>query len=273
MAKRKTVAALPLMENEHVKELLGVMKENSLNTKDLLEVFGYVGKLEGQLVTMSGELSAIRQELADIRDAQEHPAKHALENTAQTMEKTISGMSARLEEVKTNIIEGCKNAVAAFKEKGISALSNLASFFHIKDGLQSMKEGLEGNIRTSDKAIARIESISDTFHEAGRRVQNMGRALADKELLEDAKPSGKLANLLEAPFRREKESYKNALQDVNKAISGLERLEAAAEKVKDSRSEKKPSVRAQIKEHQEKAGQEKRDAPAAQKTKAKEAAL
>ena len=263
---------MPLEVNEHVAELLAILKENSRNADDLYDVLGYVDKLESQLVTLSGELSVIRDELAAVRDVQDHPAKHALESAAERMENTISTLHEKLSEIKANIIEGCKNAVTAFKENGITALSNLASFFHIGDGLQSIKKNLEGNIRSCDKTIAMVESISDAYHEAGRRLKNVGRALTDKEPFAEASPSGKVAKFFEAPARREKASYEVALGDVNKAIAGLERLEATAEKIQDSRAEKK-SVKSQIKQHQQKTAQEKKEAPAVEKPKAKEASL
>lgn len=269
MSKKKTVQTAALQDNEHVKELLALLKENSVSAKDVLEVLDYVGSMESNLTKLAAELSSVRRELADMRNIQEHPAKHAFENAARTMEKNISVMQERINGIKESIIESCKNAVTAFKEKGIEALSNLASFFHIKEGFLSLRENLESNIRSSDKAIERIEAVSDAYHEAGRRIKNVGRALADKELIEDAKPSGKLANLLEAPFRREKESYTHALRDVNKTIDRLERLEASAEKVRDSRT----SVIANIREHKEQSARSKPDAPTAVKNKVKEASL
>ena len=68
MAKTKTIAE-PLLENEHVKELLAVLRENnSPSTKDFLAVLNQVGAIEKQLDAAVKELAAMRQEL---RTAQE----------------------------------------------------------------------------------------------------------------------------------------------------------------------------------------------------------
>lgn len=74
MAKAKTTAE-PIMDNEHVKELLAILKENnSPSTKDFLSVLNQVGAMEKQLETAVKELAAMRQELK-IAQEQNHPVK------------------------------------------------------------------------------------------------------------------------------------------------------------------------------------------------------
>lgn len=255
----------PLMENEHVKELLAIMKANSVDAREFNSVLRYVGAMERQLDKAVGELIAMRRELNDMREAQNHPVRRALQNAISTLEEKIAVIRERLDAVKAGIIEGAKNAVAAFKEKGISALSNLASFFHIKNGLKALRNGLNDGIKADERAIAAIESVSAKYHEAGRRVKNMGRALADKEAVQEAKPSGKLAKSLEAPFRNEKAALSNALKNVNAAIRGMEQLEAAAAQIREAKAaakaEKKPSLLKNLEVLKEKAAQAKRDVP------------
>jgi hypothetical protein len=272
MSKAKTNAAQPLMENDHVRELLSILKENSVSTKDLLEVLGAVTAMERRLAAATEELATVRQELAALRETGHRPARRALQNTADAMERGLSAAKEQLAQIKAAVVEGCKNAVAAFKEKGVTALHNLAAFFHIKEGLQSMRGALEVSVRASEKGIDTIRRISGAYHEAGRRVQNVGRVLADKEVLAEAEPSGKLAKVLEAPFVREKAGCESILRDIGSALAGLARLEAAAAKIHDSKAEK-PSVLKAIREHQEKPAQAKGDVPAPAKSKAQEASI
>lgn len=269
----KTLQTPSLMENEHVQELLAIMKENNMNNSDLLAVFDCVASLETQLNSAVSEISAMRKELSEMRDVQNNPEYTALHNAVRSAESRVGSALEWLSALKNRIVADCKGAVETFKEKGTIALDNLASFFHINDGLQAMKDNFEKNIRQCESSIDIIERISDTYHEAGRRIKNAGRALAGQDALEDAKPTGKLAKALQAPARREKQIHEGALKYVNKAIAGMERLELSAEKTQARHAEKKPSVVDSIREHKEKAAQEKRDTPAVEKPKAQEASL
>jgi len=267
----------PLMENEHVKELLGVMKSNRMDAGELLAILRYVGMVEGQLDRAVGELSAMRRELNDMREVQNHPVKTALQNAIHTLEDKIAVMREHLDALKADIIEGAKKAVAAFKEQGISALNGLASFLHIKGGLNALRDSLNDGIKADNRAIASIEAASAKYHEAGRRVKNMGRALTDKEAVQEAKSSGKVARVLEAPFRREKASLERAVRDVDAAVHALERLEASAVRIRDARiavkGEKKPSILKNLDELKGQIAQAKQDAPVTERPKRQEASL
>lgn len=270
-------ASVPLMENQHVKELLSIMKANRMDSGELLAVLRYVGMVEGQLDKAVGELTAMRRELNDMREVQNHPVKTALQNAIHSLEEKIAVMRERLDAVKADIIEGAKNAVAAFKEKGISVLNGLASFFRIKGGLNALRDSLNDGIKADERAISAIETASAKYHEAGRRVKNMGRALADKEAIQDAKPSGKVTRVLQAPYRREKNCLMNAVKDVDAAIRGLEQLEASAARLRDAnivaKVEKKPSILKNLDELKAQIAQGQKDAPITERPKRQEASI
>jgi len=241
----------PLLENEHVKELLAILRENnSSSTKDFLAVLNQVGAMEKQLDAAVNELAAMRRELAEAQE-QNHPVKTALQNAVKTLEKNIATLRERLDELKQNIIGGCKNAVAVFKEKGISALDNIARFFKVKPILENMRGELNKNIQLDDKAITKIEAVSAEYHQAGRHLRNIGRALLGMESVQDAKPVGKLAKALEVPFRAERSCFVSMKKNVEAAIDGLTRLEDRA----------KPSIQKTMQTHNEKIAEGKKDAP------------
>lgn len=202
MAKTKTNTE-PIMDNEHVKELLAILTENnSPSTKDFISVLNQVGAIEKQLETAVKELATMRQELK-IAQEQNHPVKTALQKAVIVMQGQVLDLRERLAELKQSIIDGCKSAIAAFKEKGISALDNVARFFKVRPILESMRDILTKDIQVDDRAIARIEAISTEYHQAGRHLKNMSRAMLGKEALQEVKQPGKLAVVISAPFRAE----------------------------------------------------------------------
>jgi hypothetical protein len=222
----------PIMENENVRELLVIMEENRVPTmNDFLNVLMQVSQMERQLNTAVDELQAMRRELNAARD-QAH--KTTFQNAFHTLESNTATMRERLDTVKQNIIEGCKNAVSAFKEKGISALDGIARFFKIKPILEVMRNDLNKAIRADDRTIATIEAVSAEYHQAGRHIKNMARAMAGKEAAQDAKVPGKLAKALEAPVTAARSCYSAINKNLEAAINSLTRLEKA--------TERKPSI-------------------------------
>ncbi len=151
--------AIPLMENEHVKELLAIMEANNVpDRKDLLAVLNQVSAMEKQLNAAVTELAAMRRELNEARE-QAHPVKIALQSAVSTMEKNVAVLRERLDKVKQNIIDGCKNAVAAFKEKGIVALDNIPRFFKVRPVLEAMRDDLGKSIRFNEATISNIQPL------------------------------------------------------------------------------------------------------------------
>lgn len=250
MPRNKTTTT-PILENEHVKEFLAIMRENHAPTmQDFLTVLNQVVAMERQLDAAVKELAAMRRELNEARE-QSHPVKTALQNTVKTLEKNVAALRERLDAVKQNVIEGCKNAVAEFKEKGISALDNIARFFKMRPILENMHSELNKNIQSNDKAIAKIVAVSTEYHEAGRHLKNMARAMSGKEAIQEAKTVGKLAKALEAPFKAERTCFVSMKKSVETAIGKLTRLEERA----------KPSIQKTIQAHNEQIAQAKKEAP------------
>lgn len=232
MTEQSTV---PLLENEHVKELLSIMEANNApDRKDLLAVLGQVGAMERQLDAAVKELAAMRRELNEARE-QAHPVLTALQNAVKTMEKNVASLRERLDAVKQNVIEGCKNAVDAFREKGISALDNIARFFKVRPILESMRGSVTRSIALEDKTISTIEAVSAEYHQAGKHLRNMARAMTGREAGQTVKPIGKLARALEAPLKMERACLVSMKKNLETALSRLAVLEQSAER--------KPSIR------------------------------
>lgn len=254
MTEQNTVS---LLENEHVKELLTILEANNApDRKDFLAVLNQVGAMERQLDAAVKELAAMRRELNEAREMA-HPVKTALQNAVRTLEKNVAVLRGRLDTVKRDVIEGCKNAVDAFREKGISALHNVARFFKIRPLLETLRNDLNESIRFDEAAISKIETVSAEYHEAGRHVKNMARTLAGMESVRDAKSAGKLAKAMEAPFKAERSCFVSMKRNVEAALSGLATLEKTAER--------KPSIRKTMNSLNEQIAQGKKDTPTAER--------
>lgn len=257
----------PLRENEHVKELLSILQANSAGeAKNFLDMLRYVGAMERQLDTAVKELTVMRRELGEIRETQNHPVRTALQNAVAALETKVNAAWERLDAIKQSVVEGCKNTVSAFKEKGIAALNGLMDFFKVKDSLLDIREGMNDAIRSAEKSINRIEAVSTEYHEIGKHMKNIARAFTGKEAAMEAKPVGKLAKAAQAPHQFRKSIVSGVAKGVDAAIGKVNRLEQAA-------AEKKPSLLENLQAMTEQAARTKQDVPAPDRPKTKETSL
>ena len=259
----------PLSENGHVKELLSLLKANRVDSKELRSVLRYVGAMERQLDAAVVELQAMRRELGDMREAQNHPVRTALQNTVTALETKIDAARERLNALKSGIIEGCKNAVASFKEKGISALNGFMNFFKVKNALLDIRKGMNAAIKSTEKSINRIEAASTEYHEIGRHIKNMARAFAGRETVAETKPVGRLAKAAQAPHQFRKSVVSGMGRGIDAAIAKVGRMEQAAGRV----AEKKPSVLENLDILKKHAAKTARESPKPERSNARETAI
>lgn len=233
----KTNAEDKLMDNEHVKTLFVILQDNTKDTSGLAALINCVQDMETFVSKAENRLEDMKCQLDEMKEIIDHPIKSALQKTIKSLETKVATIKEQLSKLKTNIVEGCKNAVTAFKEKGISALDKLASFFRVKEGLQSVKNDTVKGVANCDKSIAKINNFSKEYHETGRHLKNMVRVLTGKPSINTAKESGKLAKLVSAPYRAEKACLLGIRNQVNKMITALDKLEQKAEAKRNERAE------------------------------------
>jgi len=256
-------AYAPLADNEHVKELFGILKENGKDAAGLNALINHVGEMENFVKLAESRIADMKSQLDTMKEIQDHPIKNALQNAIKALEAKVAEIKQHISELKTNIVEGCKNAVEAFKEKGAAALDKLASFFNIKGCLQSIEKSAAAVVKECDKSCVKIESFSKEYHMAGRHLKNMGRVLTGKPLIDTVKESGKLAKAMSAPQRGCKALMLAVRGKVNSMIAKLNNLSQNVEVKRGERepAAKKPPLMERLKEKKELIKQKELEAP------------
>ena len=81
----------PIAENEQVKELLALLKDNNTpGYEEFAKLIEHVTGMEQRLLEATEELKAVRQEMQGL---QNHSLKDALQKSCKAMETNISAMS------------------------------------------------------------------------------------------------------------------------------------------------------------------------------------
>ena len=241
-----TATGAPLLENEHVKELFAILRDNGRDAAGLSALISHVQGMEDFVKAAEGKIADMKAQLDTMKEIQDHPVKAKLQKAVKALETAVTEIKAQIVELKKNIAEGCKSAVAAFEEKGAAALDKLASFFKIREGLESIKNSTAKSAGQCDKSIAQVEAFSKEYHESGRHVKNMARVLVGKEPIDTAKEPGRLAKAVNAPARAHKACLLSIGRQADKMIGALDKLDKGVDaklgaKAADSK-DKKPTL-------------------------------
>ena len=244
-------ASTPLFENEYVKELFSILKNNNKDTNGLTALICHVNGLEAFVKQAEGKIADMKTQLDTIKEIQNHPIKTILQNITKSMEALVVKIKNQVADLKTNIIEGCKNAVAAFKNYGVTALDKLASFFNLKSTFQDISKNIDKYIKHDDNAIAMIATFSKEYHLAGRHIQNMGRALTGKKPIDSVKESGLIAKAISAPYKADRSIMLGMKKAVDKLVARIEKNELNATAKREARASSKPSLKEKLNENKE----------------------
>lgn len=234
--------AAPLAGNKNVADLLSILREQSLpSLVDFRELLDRVDALERQLEAAVRELVAMRHDLAEM-EHRRHPAVNTMRKAVIVVQEQVLELREKLSALKQAIANGCKDAVKAFREKGAAALDNIARFSRVRPMLEAIQTQASHAAEAADRAVGRIEAASQKYHEVGRHLKNAGRALTGKDVIQKAKPPGKAAQAVSAPFRATRTCFGAMAKGAASATDRLGRLEQAAE-------QQKPSVRETIQQY------------------------
>jgi hypothetical protein len=262
--------AMSLAENEYVKELFAILQDNGRDTSGLAALLGHVDGMESFIKRAEDRIADMKSQLAEMKEVQNHPVKNALQNTIKTLETKVAEVKERIGELQANIVAGCKNAVVAFKDKGISALDKLAGFFHIKSGLKALDKSVAQSVDVCDNAVVKIDNFAREYHAAGRAIKNMGRMFVGKSPIDAKRETGKLARAVSAPYKAEKAILLEIRGLANAMVNRLDNLEKTVETRQAQRAlEKKPSMLDELHENLQLLAQQKLEMPVQERAKVK----
>lgn len=244
-----------LQENEAVKELIKLLMEKRPEMgKEYSAMLRHVDSMEKQLDVALNELQEVKAQLAQL---QEGPAKQTASRVAGLVEGRLHAVQERLASVRNRIVERAKEAVEGFKHMGVAALDKAVSGLGIKRALEAVQNELDSSILDMNKSIEKIESIGNELRSVGGHVKNIARAVAGKERQAVVGGGeGRFQAAVLAPMRMEKSMLYRLRNSVLAAIGGVERLEQAAGRGKETEKAKGQEAGASRSSGERQAGKE-----------------
>ena len=271
-----------LLSNQYVQQLFSVLQDNGKDTKGLSALIGHVSEMESFVTCAEQKIAEMKSQLAEMKEVQNHPVKTALTNAIKALETKVAEVKEQIGELKTAIVDGCKSALASFKENGAAVLNNLAKFFHIKGALKTVGKSAEQSAATCDRAVANIAQFSKEYHQTGRHLKNMGRMFVGKPPIDTAREAGKLAAVVSALYKAEKAAFRGIQKAASAIVAKLKQLESEQgakqarriiERKPAERQERQPSILGELEANIQMLAKQDRSRVAPERTKTKEATL
>jgi hypothetical protein len=211
--------------NQYITELLGILKDSGRDSSGLSALINHIKGMEDFVKAAESQIAGMKSQLNAIKEIQDHPIRTTMQNSAKALETALEKIKAQIAALKADVINGCKNAIAAFKEKGITALDKLASFFRVKGGLQAINRGFDNSIKQCRENNIRIGKFSNEYHATGLHLKNMARLLVGSKPIDTPKETGIIAKAM-MKFNRAQISYMRGMQkSIRNAIGRIERHE------------------------------------------------
>lgn len=140
-----------LVENEYVKELLAVLKENpSPSGKDFAEMVAHVGELESRLAEAVEELKTMRQELQQVQS-------RALVGKEPVAEVKSPGRLSKVIAAPYKADRACMTAAQKSIEKAIDSVTRLQESAERRPSvLRAMQENGEKVQPPAKKAVPAV---------------------------------------------------------------------------------------------------------------------
>ncbi len=261
---------------ELLEALLAYNMESNAQSVNLL--MNYMNEMEEQFFAISEELSAVKDQLANVQNKPENQeVKSTLTNLSEKLQEKLTALQNQIHTIRENLNEKASQIMENFKDSGVVALKNVCEFLGIKDTMKQLKETCEQESADMQGSMDKIDSVSKELRETTTHAGNIGRAMRGKELKEvpEAKQSG-FFHTMKQPYQSMKNVCDKGTAKLEKAIARMERLEQSAEKVTEKRAEtkkEKPSIREKLQTLKEEQGGKEKTEPVAVKAKKQEAAL
>jgi len=219
----------PLTNHPQVQELQRILLESGRDTSALDTVLNQVRDMESFIRQTEASIIDMKAQLETMREIQNHPVKTALQNTVRALETQVVVLCEQLNELRQSIAHGCRDALDAVRDKGLSVLDNLASFFRINPALEAMQRGIQSMMSGCENSIERIVAFDKELQRANTHLDNAGRALVGRQIRETEPQAGGATAVLSAPYRVCLLALAKTQIAVNGMLGGLQRMAEMAQ--------------------------------------------
>lgn len=240
-------AAMPNVEG-----LLQILIESNQQqaAQSVAFMLDFMDRMEEQLETVNQELKAVRGELNHLQNTPETKTLRArLSRWGEVLETKVQELQERINQTKAVLNEKAGQVINDFKQRGIRALDNVTKVLAIKPLATALHDVLKRQAISMEGSIDSINQTEKRYRESVHHVKNAGRAIRGKEAEKEINyPEKGVFAAMRGPYQQMHNLYSRGIAQVNRLLSGIDKLEKAGVKAKV----RKVSISQKLKQFKEK---------------------
>lgn len=220
-----------LTKDEIIQELIGLLKrcQQKEAANHVLEMASYIDGMENRLDMVVEELANVRKQLEEMKEMQERRSvRGALSDAAGRLEQQCQIIKQQLSEVKEEVKLKAAEIAAEIKARGKMALCKVSEFLGVREKLQDIRRNVQESIAEADKSIQKIDAFGTGMREAGHKIVNAFRALADKPEKEHGEKKVSKTELIKKAFQIKRKLLTGIMDYADAAVEKVERLAGEA---------------------------------------------
>ena len=216
--------------------------ENTLYLKEVINE---------QQALINGLYKQINELKADMESNFSQIAEVLLDDSAKNLQNEVSGIKAYTWELRDTLVEACgtsktqiekayeglhqvaDNFVNNLKHHKNILQDNINKTFHITLPYKAMEKCNNIMINTCNKALDKIEAVSNASRQAGTGIRNIGRAIIGRPPLETNQEIGNIAQALKTPFQAIREGCTRSKEKCANHLKKYEKIEERADKSRE----------------------------------------
>lgn len=243
-------AATNFKEQPDIKTLIYVLGNSGLKKEqqEVETLVDYLENMGNQFSQMLGELQAVRGELEKMQDK---GIRATVSRVVERAENRTQEVWGRISMIGKNLVRSAKNAVTAFREKGVDALRKAVSAMKIPQVLSAVKDMLHHGAEKMNGKAEKTQMLAQELQKAKEHRKNAGRILTGRRVKEPAERVADRGILfkIQKVFLSCGRMYSSMEQKTEKALKRTEEFCRGTEKrssvkaelrqMKDGKSEKR----------------------------------
>ena len=229
-----TTANVKMVKDQIMEELEGMLQQKE-EADNVFEMAAYIDSMEKKLDAVTGELVNIKNQLAEMERRRERkPLREMISEAVEKLELKCGALKQQLTEVKTGIREKAAEIVKDARSKGKAALNRITELFCVRETLVQMKKNVNRMQGDVSHTIGKIESFGTNMREAGQKIANAFRVIADRSEADYSQRKGKISKtkLYAKPWKMIRDHLETMERRYDRAIERLDSLANAVDKEK-----------------------------------------
>lgn len=229
-----TTDNVKMVKDQIMQELEGMLQQKE-EADNVFEMAAYIDSMEKKLDAVTGELVNIKNQLAEMERRRERkPLWEMISEAVAKLELKCGALKQQLTEVKTGIREKAAEIVKDARSKGKAALNRITELFCVRETLVQMKKNVNRMQGDVSHTIGKIESFGTNMREAGQKIANAFRVIADRSEADYSQRKGKISKtkLYAKPWKMIRDHLETMERRYDRAIERLDSLANAVDKEK-----------------------------------------